>query len=633
MSEGKLIQNGKETLVFYSDGIMPQYLRRPVYAVAVATDAAGKITYVGSSSVYSPYDFAIDRFVSSPSNLQLSLYRSLLDYGAAAQSLFVSAEDISSTGGRIDEYYIVETEICVDGEGKDLASEKRYSPYDVLVADSLYGATKARFSGFTLADGTSLVSKHQNNFSLSLDYKTLGVPGKYAVKVNYSSTLGVLNSFETLTDSEYRNILNAPISQSSSASGGYAYVAGEGDSSSLTVGTQKNEGLKAELLHSSNIFGTAFVCQFDFTLDTNYMLSKPTDGAWIASLTIFGGFTSSSTDSLIELKIATVDGKSFTLGNSSFEVGSKLTLRVEYSVGESYTVFANGKPIYSGIARSALFMNGVTLATPTLKEMKTDRSTPLDVRVDLTVDNLFAAAQTLQGSSYKEFVHNFDDINSLSSVVESKNTNVKIDQQYAATGGGYATLVTETVNGKTNKYVEAGRGSGANEVNIALKSEADIVPDVWIIEFDFKVDDITVRSSKSQNTWPLRIRFGGTSDSTSFANILINYNKAQNKMTCGKASFALEEWAHFMLVYDRADGKAHAYINGTECEITSYDSYKENAESFPYIVFNTRGYSDSAADDLTTPDVVESTSVPRYSSIRYCVDNITIGAFSVDGDE
>jgi hypothetical protein len=104
-------------------------------------------------------------------------------------------------------------------------------------------------------------------------------------------------------------------------------------------------------------------------------------------------------------------------------------------------------------------------------------------------------------------------------------------------------------------------------------------------------------------------------------------------MTCGKASFALDEWAHFMLVYDRADGKAHAYINGTECEITSYDSYKENAESFPYIVFNTRGYSDSAADDLTTPDVVESTSVPRYSSIRYCVDNITIGAFSVDGDE
>lgn len=628
-SEGELVQNGLECIVFYSDGIMPQYLRRPVYATTVSVDTAGKITEVGASSDYSPYDYAIDRFIDSPSAVQLSLYRSLLDYGAAAQSLFISSDDIQAMGGRIDEYYLVETETYLDGAGTIRGSERRYSPYDVLVANSLFGTAKARFAGFTLEDGTELVSEDKNAFSLSLDYKTLGAPGKYKIKLNYSSTLGVFNTFDTLTEAEYRNILNAPISTSQTESGGYAYISGSG----VKIGTQKNEGLKAQLLHNSRVFGTLFVSEFDFTLDTNYMLSKPTSGAWIASLSFFGGFSSSSTDSLFELKLVTIDGESFMIGDTSFEVGKKVTIRVEYSVGDSFTVYADGKPVYTATARNILFMNGVALATPTVKEMKTDRATPADVRVDLTVDNLFAASQTLQGSSYKEFRYSFDDVDSVSAVVDSKNTNVSLDKQYSTTGGGYSTLVTESSGDKTNKYIEAGRGSGANEVNLAIKNTADVLPDVWIVEFDFKVDDITVRSSKSQNTWPLRIRFGGSSDSTSFANVLINYNKSTDKMTCGDASFALGEWARFMLVYDRADSSVHAYINGAECEITSYDSYKENAESFPYIIFNTRGYSDSAADDLTTSDVVESASVPRYSSIRYCVDNIVIGAFSVDEGE
>lgn len=132
--------------LFYSDAVAPVELRKDIYAVAVLVDkATGNITYASSELKYSPYLYAMDRFSAQPSENQLALYKALLDYGAAVQTVLLKGDEeatfeekLEAVGGWADAYYLVTEKTSVNGT----VDETKTKAPDYYRPSSVFSATR-----------------------------------------------------------------------------------------------------------------------------------------------------------------------------------------------------------------------------------------------------------------------------------------------------------------------------------------------------------------------------------------------------------------------------------------------------------------------------------------------------------
>ena len=148
---GKITVDGKEYDAVYSDGIVAKEYRKSLKATPVIIDAEGKTVASGSEVDFTPYDYAMARFDSEKiSKPQFDLYKALLDYGAAVQTILNYTDDnIDELGGWIDEYY--NTVITDELTGEVLSYKRgKTSPDSTYTADRL--AEGKIFLGFYEGD-------------------------------------------------------------------------------------------------------------------------------------------------------------------------------------------------------------------------------------------------------------------------------------------------------------------------------------------------------------------------------------------------------------------------------------------------------------------------------------------------
>ena len=148
--------------VFFSNGIAPKNMTAPVYAKAVIVDAEGAVLAESEIAEYSIYQYAINRFVNTPTEDQLFLYTAMLDYGASVQKMLVASgkmteDDVIDNGGWADAYYGVRQDIVYNGNtvATGNATFHRKGDEVALSADHYYG-TDGVFTDITDAEGNAL---------------------------------------------------------------------------------------------------------------------------------------------------------------------------------------------------------------------------------------------------------------------------------------------------------------------------------------------------------------------------------------------------------------------------------------------------------------------------------------------
>ena len=117
-SDEELIIGDATYKAFFSDGIAPKNLRKPLWAVPVIVDGDTVIAE-GEAVAYSVYNYGINMFEKAPTADQKALYTALLDYGASVQKLLLgtsdySEEDLAIAGGYANEYCGVKVATTVD---------------------------------------------------------------------------------------------------------------------------------------------------------------------------------------------------------------------------------------------------------------------------------------------------------------------------------------------------------------------------------------------------------------------------------------------------------------------------------------------------------------------------------------
>ena len=626
---GRVTVFGQEDYPYYtsfrSEPINPKELRRELHATPVVVSDGIMIAISESYSV-SPFEIINVGFGASPTPLEIALNRAILDYGAAYQEVFCTPDEVEELGGWIDEYYSVYYLAMLDGKYTVYMLDGdaiRLRPKDFITAPFTY--ENGVFVGFSDKDKNPYLTYGETAASPRLRASDLGNPGLHPVVLNYSTAYGTQSNLDSLDKISYTDLSSAPFIPSPTATDKHYVTHSD---STLMLHTSDNIGHKGFLKNVQKNQGRVYVLDLTFTLETNYTVLDTTTPSPILTLALTGGISPNSLDELLTVGLVAGNGK-LTVGDGIFNLEGTHKLHIEYESESIYNVILDGVKVMTGEADGSAFYSGVTLSTP--QKLTTDRSTPNDVSITFTADDLFIGAVG-EGSmgSFVEHTISFDNVTDLSTI--AGGSGVKLNTSYAENGGGYATVVKDNADPARGSYLEVGRGSSANEIYCSVKNPITDAPDVWSVEFDFKLLDVDVRSSKSKDNWPVRIRFGGTTDSTAFTNLIIYYNSSTDRVHVNNVSFSAEEWIRIRVEYDVVAGKASAYMNGIEVATADYSSYDGKASAMPVIVFGTRGYSDSGADDLTTPDIVEETSVPRYSTVRMGIDNVVIGAYYGNSD-
>ena len=187
---------GKTYYCFFSNGIAPVDMTKPIYAQAFIENADGTTVTEGEIAEYSVYTYAMNRFSQSPTEDQLTLYKALLDYGAAVQDVLGDPADIEKFGWA-DAYYDITKYVFVDDAlvaDESLTRSTPYRPSELeldaegklplaLANSTLNGAY---FKNITDEDGAIVEDQY-------------ALPGIYTYNVNYT-TAGTFTDYNDKTD-------------------------------------------------------------------------------------------------------------------------------------------------------------------------------------------------------------------------------------------------------------------------------------------------------------------------------------------------------------------------------------------------------------------------------------------------
>ena len=209
---------GKTYRAFFSKGIAPKNMRKPIYAAPVIVNG-DEIVAKGECVEYSIYNYAINMFNKTPTVDQEELYTSLLDYGASVQKVLLGGEsypesELALAGGYANEYCGVKVATVVDNVIVEDGEFLGYFAPETLVdltADLYYKG--AMFTGFTN-------TKRE-------------IVGDYAYATTaYTAEPGIAGFYRT-----YRSDFSSNDYTKGYISGSYnAYVSSKGYTNNYTVG-------------------------------------------------------------------------------------------------------------------------------------------------------------------------------------------------------------------------------------------------------------------------------------------------------------------------------------------------------------------------------------------------------------
>jgi len=346
--------NGQVTYgIFFSDAIAPAELRKPIHAIPVVVDETGAIKATGTPSVYSPYQYAVNRFaadgVTAP---QIALYKALLDYGAAVQAVLYDENEITTTlGGWADQYYAVTLNEAVNGVIKNEGELTYYRPNGILKAKNKL-ANNEVFSGFTLENSTTYLADENKSFvNLNLSCATLGdTPTAKVVVANYSTNTGVYETYSSLGNYQYSG--NTMVTDMSKVTGAYSIVTDNAGDKALKIGTVKINGGGGCVRNMNFIDGETYVVDTDFIYNTNYLYNGTSNDYWTMKFYLSGSTSVSDNYEIVNLPFYAKNGETYSVGNTTLQLGEKYNLRYEFTPGSKYHVYIDGTLVASGNANS-----------------------------------------------------------------------------------------------------------------------------------------------------------------------------------------------------------------------------------------------------------------------------------------
>ena len=473
--------------IFYSDGIAPVELRQAINAVPVIVDAEGNITYVGAASNnYSPYQYAMNRFSAGSTDIQRTLYKALLDYGASVQAVLLKTdEEVAKVGGWADAYYNVKVDTYVDGV---LTAEGTAAPCRAAAtinADSSLDSSKL-FIGFTNGAGYNYIYDEGKNVAItSMTCSSLKDPGTYTVVKNYSTKHGTTQSFDTFAQSNV-TLSGATYITEDPAADSHGYVLHK--NGTLTVGSNNmyhkgtaagNNGSALIKPTSTYTKGDYYVIDTDFTLNTNYLLASGTD--WVLKLYPCGGDSISDYNEIFNIPIYVGNGSTFSIGDHNYELGVQHHIRMviipRTDTKVDYCIYVDGERIGNTIGvnylgqnlngkkdKTTLTFGGLVVGYRYSGSLKAHTGTdPLSAAI--TFDNTFIGA--IPGEYTEEFNYNdFKDAQSLQGIGANNNYTI-------------SDLVS---NGKLELPMKNGGGIYFKPVRPITGGDAD---DRYVFEMDF----------------------------------------------------------------------------------------------------------------------------------------------------
>lgn len=194
VDENFVEKDGKTYYAIFSDGIAPVHMTKPIYCQPVIENNDGTIAAVAEQiTEYSVYTYAMNRFSQGPTPDQLTLYKALLDYGAAVQSIFPDDAQ-TDVYGWADAYYAATANIYINGEKtENTISSVGKRAIDLVDADGVY-----RISSYSDSYNGAMYLKTTKQGELEKASNVVA-PGYQAYDL-YFTDKGAFEDFETTTD-------------------------------------------------------------------------------------------------------------------------------------------------------------------------------------------------------------------------------------------------------------------------------------------------------------------------------------------------------------------------------------------------------------------------------------------------
>ncbi len=191
-----VVREGKTYYAFFSDDIAPVDMTKPVYAQPFIENADGTSVVCEEVTEYSVYTYAMNRFSQGPTADQLTLYKALLDYGAAVQAIFPEDANVDVYGWA-DAYYDITKYVFVDNTlkaDKSLTRTTPYRPSEIELDED--GKHLLALANSTLDGAYFKNITDEDGVPVDVQYV---LPGTYTYNVNYT-TAGTLTDYNSATD-------------------------------------------------------------------------------------------------------------------------------------------------------------------------------------------------------------------------------------------------------------------------------------------------------------------------------------------------------------------------------------------------------------------------------------------------
>lgn len=493
---------GKTYYCFFSNGIAPVDMTKPIYAQAFIENADGTTVTEGEIAEYSVYTYAMNRFSQSPTEDQLTLYKALLDYGAAVQDVLGDPADVEKYGWA-DAYYAVTANVYINGEKtENTISTVGKRAMDVVDADGVY-----KLSGYADSYNGAMYLKMTEEGKSEVA-SNIVTPGCHAYDIYYTNK-GTFQDFETLTDvnklfeggsanewyeSVYMN-LNASYDESVTNKG-YISVSNVADRNGNT-NKALNFGIVANASNNpywmfdindgigltANEVGHTYIVDYDFKIVSS---GKQTSGAEILRMTLTKDKSNITNGTGIFLH----DYTHLYYGSDYYRIGHKADIwiatetwydiRYEYTItSEStsqLTVYVNGEQEYT------VALNIVLAPEAFYFQMQKCAS-----KQEYVIDNLwyydYNEAEVLaagQGKYYKE-------------ATASNKTGATVipfdNKNNITSGSSNVTLVDGAISSKTN--------GTWHDYKITSNNVTTADGETFIVEFDYMVESTNATSNNT----------------------------------------------------------------------------------------------------------------------------------------
>lgn len=164
---------------------------------------------------------------------------------------------------------------------------------------------------------------------------------------------------------------------------------------------------------------------------------------------------------------------------------------------------------------------------------------------------------------------NFNGWTDLATLVEqgivTKSEDLAVDTAYTADGKGYAIIVTT----EDNRYIELGRGTGADAAELAIigSTDADFINATkYTIEFKINISEAVAAAGNDTDLAPVYVQLSNDQTDDVFATITFVDNGKGGyriKDNTSMTSFKAGEWATVTAIFELEHGTTAVYINGT----------------------------------------------------------------------